>query len=57
MMMRDDQLYELDQIREQESMLEATVRRAGSRRSRSRTLGLITAAARRLRHRGGAGRP
>ncbi|MBJ7610457.1 MAG: hypothetical protein JF887_13645 [Candidatus Dormibacteraeota bacterium] len=57
MMMRGDQLYELDQIREQESMLEAAMRRAGSRRTRARALGLITAAGRRLRRRGGVGRP
>jgi hypothetical protein len=42
-----DQYYELDQIREQEYMLEATVRRASRQRSRSRFLGLIGSAVRR----------
>jgi hypothetical protein len=51
-MMNGDQLYELAKIREEESMLEATVRRASSRRSRSRTIGVIAGAARRLRWRG-----
>lgn len=51
-MMNGDQLYELAKIREEESMLEATLRRAGSRRSRSRTIGVIAGAARRLRWHG-----
>ena len=46
-----DRLNELGQIREQEFMLEATMRRASRRRSRIRTLGLISGAARRLRRR------
>lgn len=50
-MMNGDQLYELAKIREEEFMLEATLRRASSRRSRSRTIGLIAGTARRLRRR------
>jgi hypothetical protein len=52
MMMNGDQLYELAKIREEEFMLEATMRRANSRRSRSRTIGVIAGAARRLRRHG-----
>jgi hypothetical protein len=48
-MFNADQLYELGQIREQEYMLEATVRR--SRRGHRSTVGLIAGAARRLRRR------
>lgn len=47
-MMDGNQLYELAQIREQEYMLEATVRRSG-RRDRRQGVGLIAGAARRLR--------
>jgi hypothetical protein len=47
-MMNGNQLYELAQIREQEYMLEATVRRSG-RRDRRQGVGLIAGAARRLR--------
>ncbi|HEY7926578.1 MAG: hypothetical protein ACHQ06_05995 [Candidatus Dormibacteria bacterium] len=50
--MNGDQLYELAQIREQEFMLEATLRRANRQRSRSRTIGLVAGAARRLRRHG-----
>jgi hypothetical protein len=48
-MMNSDLLYELAQIREQEYMLEATVRRS-NRRDR-RQSGVIAGAARRLRRR------
>jgi hypothetical protein len=48
MMMNGNQLYELAQIREQEYMLEATVRRTG-RRDRRQGAGLIASASRRLR--------
>jgi hypothetical protein len=50
----NDQLYELGSIREQEFMLEAMLRRANSRRSRRRTIGVIAGAARRLRRPGDA---
>lgn len=50
-MMNADQLYELAQIREQEYMLEATVRRPAGRRGRRQGGGLIAGAARRLRRR------
>jgi hypothetical protein len=55
-MINSDQLYELGQIREQEYMLEATLRRANSRRTRSRTIGMIAGAARRLRRHGDSAR-
>jgi hypothetical protein len=55
-MISSDQLYELGQIREQEYMLEATLRRANSRRTRSRTIGVIAGAARRLRRHGNSDR-
>jgi hypothetical protein len=50
----NDQLYELGSIREQEFMLEATLRRANSLRSRLRTMSVIAGAARRLRRHGDA---
>ena len=53
-MINNDQLYELGSIREQEFMLEATLRRANSRRSRRRTMSVIAGAARRLRRHGDA---
>ncbi|MEO8897489.1 MAG: hypothetical protein ABI352_05690 [Candidatus Dormibacter sp.] len=53
-MINNDQLNELGSVREQEFMLEATLRRAHSRRMRRRTIGVIAGAARRLRHHGGA---
>jgi hypothetical protein len=49
-MMNANQLYELGQIREQEYMLEATVRRSRNRTKRQ-TVGVIAGAARRLRRR------
>ncbi len=49
-MMNGNQMYELAQIREQEYMLEATVRRSG-RRQRLQSIGLIASTARRLRRR------
>ena len=52
-MMNGNQLYELAQIREQEYMLEATVRRSRNRAGRT-TVGLIAGATRRLRRRGNA---
>lgn len=48
-MMNPDQLYELAQIREQEFMREAMMRRAGGPRGRSRTVSVLAGAARRLR--------
>lgn len=51
MIMNGDQLYELAQIREQEYMLEATLRRSRARARNPRTGGLIAGAARRLRRR------
>jgi TolB-like protein len=50
-MMNADQLYELAQIREQEYMLEGTVRRSARRLRRRQGGGLIAGAARRLRRR------
>lgn len=47
-MMNANQLYELAQIREQEYMLEATMRRSG-RRNRRQGVGLIATATRHLR--------
>ncbi len=49
-MMNGDVLYELAQIREQEYMMAATIRRDG-RRSRRQGGSLIAGAARRLRRR------
>jgi hypothetical protein len=48
-MMNGTQLYELAQIREQEYMLEATVRRTGRRNARAHASSLVIGAARRLR--------
>ena len=50
MIMNGEQLYELAQIREQEYMLEATLRRSGGR-PRGRATSLIAHTARRLRRR------
>lgn len=50
-MMNGNQMYELAQIREQEYMLESTVRRSTARATRRHSAGLIAAAGRRLRRR------
>jgi hypothetical protein len=50
-MMNWNQLYELSQIREQEYMMDAAVRRSAGRRNRRRTARLIIGATRRLRRR------
>lgn len=52
MMVYNDQLYELGQIREQEYMLDATVRRSGRNRNRLQGGSLLAGAARRIRRRG-----